>query len=823
MKVYNHLYSDKRKFANFLKGTGLEQDKQMLVRIHSSVHSAEAMSALAKEIKELLPNGKIIGCSAAGVILDGRIIEDGCLISVATFDCSAAETLFAGCTENEKELCRELSEKLVRGRNGFLLLFLPPSYAGGIKLAELANKRMPGVKMLGGSAGFKGKKDGAYVLEDTECSGNAAAAAFISSEQLTVYENFVCGADSTGQSCRVTKTHKNRILRIDGKNGAEWYSELMDKDELEKNPDLSVLFPLIRETDIKIPFWVDFERKREDSLKLSCKLPKGSVIYPGYFNPRITLEEMKTLYEGIGNSPSELLFAYDCQSRMIVMHSCARWETGLFASTNISGALLSGELVNRDGKNYYANFTFAAACLSESADSHIPLRSRDLTDCSEIAQNNIKAVNYLLVSSNKRLNRHSDGANEEMRNSLMRNESLGLDNQLCYMYDEEQIGFDKIAVYSLINERMLKLFVGRRAVYDMLKKVYAEAAERLEQRCETGGRVHIYCYDSLSFMIACGADVEMEEFESIAKETLDYLNNIVLNDVKLSYRCAAVGNETELLHKAETALQFGEERGIPFVRYSQISDSVIDITEEIHILQVLRDALTEAEERIIPYFQGIYDNSRKQFGLYEALMRIADKDGRLYYPDKFLPVARKYNLYELLSVAMVKKVMGMFADGNVQISINLSVRDLYDREMIKVIFGYLDTAAHPENFVFELVESEAVTDYCYLKQFADRIHEKKAKIAIDDFGSGFSNLMHILRIEADYLKIDGEIIRMICDDEKSMQFVGFLSGWCKNQQKQVIAEYVENSEIQKNIESMGISFSQGYYFSKPQPWNDDSC
>ncbi|MCI7760078.1 MAG: EAL domain-containing protein, partial [[Eubacterium] saphenum] len=104
----------------------------------------------------------------------------------------------------------------------------------------------------------------------------------------------------------------------------------------------------------------------------------------------------------------------------------------------------------------------------------------------------------------------------------------------------------------------------------------------------------------------------------------------------------------------------------------------------------------------------------------------------------------------------------------------------------------------------------------------DRIHEKKARVAIDDFGSGFSNLLHILRIDADYLKIDGEIIRMINDDEKIMQFVGFLSSWWKERHKQVIAEYVENAEIQGKIEKMGISFSQGYFFSKPQPWKNVS-
>lgn len=815
MKVYNHLYHDKRRFGIFLNGTGLDREKQALVRIHSSVHSAEEMSVLAKEIKEYLPNSNIIGCSTPGVICDGKIIKDSCLVSIATFDRCNVESFYSETVGNEKELCTMLSEQLVRGRNGFMMLFLPASFSKGIKLVEMMNKRLPDVMILGGAAGFKRKKRSSFVLGDIRASGKAVAAAFISSEQLLMYENFVCGAEASGRTHKVTRTHKSRILGVNEQSGTEWYSDFLDKAELEKDPDLSMLFPILRESDIRLPFYVDYERSNQGGLKLSCELPKGSEIYAGYFDPQKTLDEMRTVYHEISHSSSEILFAYDCQSRMIVMHSCAKWETEQFASTNISGALLSGEIVHRGNKNFYANFTFAIACLSENPAAHIPLRSRDLTDPSAIAQNNIKAVNYLLTSSNKQLNEQLEEQRDKLRNSLFRNEALGLNNQFCYLYEQEHTGLDKIAMYNLTNEKMVKLFVGRKEIFDELKRVYADVSEMLNERF--GDSIQIFSYEALSLLIAAKSSIDNDEFENIARETLEYLNNITLNDVQLSYQCAVVGNEKDPLHMAETALQFGSERNTPFVIYERIADSILDTAEEIHILQVIRDAI--AEERVIPYFQGIYDNSEKRFGLYESLMRIADKDGKIYYPDKFLPVSKKYNLYEMLSVVMVKKVMEMFVDSDVRVSINLNVRDLYDREMMKVIFGYLDKAVHPENFVFELVESEAVTDYCYLKQFADRIHEKNAKIAIDDFGSGFSNLMHILRIDADYLKIDGEIIRMICEDEKSMQFVNILSSWCKTQKTQVIAEYVENSEIQEHIEDMEISFSQGYLFSKPQPWN----
>lgn len=812
MKVYNHLYKNKQKFDIFLSGTGIDRSKQALIRIHSSVHSAEEMSTLSAEIGKLLPNAKTIGCSTTGVILDGKIIEDSCLVSITTFDKCKVDSVFIEKFKSENHLCSELSKKLIKDRSGFLLIFLPAGFTKGIMLADLINKKAPGVKMMGGAAGYKAKKSRAYVLEGSRTSEKAVSAVFISSDDLFVYEDFVCGADNSGKSCTVTKTRKCRLEKIDGVSGAKWYSEFLDKTELENDPELSVLFPIIREENIRIPYFVKYEHKKEEKLELSCELPSGSRIYSGYFNPRKTLGEMRTVYKALKQAPSELLFAYDCQSRMIVMHSCAKWETEQFSATNISGALLSGEIVCRESKNYFANFSFAVACLSENENAHIPLRSRDFSDSSPIRQNNVKAVNYLLASGNRQLNEQLEDQQNKIKNSLLRNEALGLDNQFCYLNEREQIHLNKIALYVLNNERMVKLFVGRKEIFEELKRVYGSVTERLNE-C---GIVHIYSYETSSLLIAADDKTDSNVFEKIAEDTLEYLNNITLNDVRLSYECAVVEDEKEPLHKAETALQYGSEHNMTFVKYGQIADSIMDKTEEIHILQVIRDALSE--ERVIPYFQGIFDNTEKRFGLYESLMRISDKNGKIYFPNQFLPVAKKYELYELLSVAIVKQVMKMFIDRDVKVTVNLNVRDIYDREMIKVIFKYLNKADHPENFIFELVESEEVTDYQYIKEFADRIHEKNAKIAIDDFGSGFSNLMHIIRIDADFLKIDGEIIRSICDDEKCLQFVGIITSWCSNQQKQVIAEFVENEKIQGIIEEMGIRYSQGYYFSKPMPW-----
>ena len=101
----------------------------------------------------------------------------------------------------------------------------------------------------------------------------------------------------------------------------------------------------------------------------------------------------------------------------------------------------------------------------------------------------------------------------------------------------------------------------------------------------------------------------------------------------------------------------------------------------------------------------------------------------------------------------------------------------------------------------------------------DRIHDLGGKISIDDFGSGYSNLQHIANIHSDYLKIDGSIVKRCCEDPEQEKLIALISGWKDLSEKEirVIAEFVENAEIQKRLLKYDIDYSQGYLFSKPEP------
>ena len=110
-------------------------------------------------------------------------------------------------------------------------------------------------------------------------------------------------------------------------------------------------------------------------------------------------------------------------------------------------------------------------------------------------------------------------------------------------------------------------------------------------------------------------------------------------------------------------------------------------------------------------------------------------------------------------------------------------------------------------------------EYETLLRFVDNIHKLGGKISIDDFGSGYSNLLHVVNIPADYLKIDGSIVKECCRNKSSEGLVRLISAWNRMNERdqKIIAEYVENADIQDKLVQYHIDYSQGYLFSKPDP------
>ena len=117
--------------------------------------------------------------------------------------------------------------------------------------------------------------------------------------------------------------------------------------------------------------------------------------------------------------------------------------------------------------------------------------------------------------------------------------------------------------------------------------------------------------------------------------------------------------------------------------------------------------------------------------------------------------------------------------------------------------------------VFFFFLDENIKNYNLLISFIDEIKNLGCKVAIDDFGSGYSNFEHLLKMNVDYLKIDSSLIKNVAKDENSYKITKTIIEFAKSLNLKTIAEFVENEEIFKITKELGADYSQGYFFSAP--------
>lgn len=148
---------------------------------------------------------------------------------------------------------------------------------------------------------------------------------------------------------------------------------------------------------------------------------------------------------------------------------------------------------------------------------------------------------------------------------------------------------------------------------------------------------------------------------------------------------------------------------------------------------------------------------------------------------------------------------------------NLSFKDILNYEFIDYLNNALEKLKFEDRnrLVFEILESENLSDYDFLEEFVLKYKKLGCKIAIDDFGSGYSNFIRIIRLKPDYLKIDGSLIKNIDKDNNSYEIVKSIIAFSKTLNIRTIAEYVHSEEIFNLLLELGVDEFQGYYFGKP--------
>lgn len=306
----------------------------------------------------------------------------------------------------------------------------------------------------------------------------------------------------------------------------------------------------------------------------------------------------------------------------------------------------------------------------------------------------------------------------------------------------------------------------------------------------------------------------------------DFVNNVkesILEIDEIEYDLNVVVSYTfgreHLYEDAKCGLDEAVKRS-DIVRYSNdlsIKEQ-IEAKKNMEVIKMVKIALENY--KIISYFQPIINNKTRVVEKYESLVRLVDENGNILSPHAFLDISKKGNYYNKITHRVLENSFKILKQISTKISINLSSLDIEKEETRNILFELLEE--HKEDrhrVIFELLEDESVKDFNVIKNFIKKVKSMGVLIAIDDFGAGYSNFERLLEFSPDILKIDGKLVKNIANDVYSKNIVETIVSFTKKQKIITIAEFVENEQIYNILSELGVDYSQGYYFGKPENIN----
>ncbi len=299
----------------------------------------------------------------------------------------------------------------------------------------------------------------------------------------------------------------------------------------------------------------------------------------------------------------------------------------------------------------------------------------------------------------------------------------------------------------------------------------------------------------------------------ISSKIVDMNFNIQDNELDIGFTMGAAINNDNLLKLTHSAFKKSKTKQTQFEIYSEEQSSE-DIQEKnIRINKIIKKSVQS--HNIVPFFQPIYNIKLNKIDKYEALMRIQMDDGSLMMPSEFLKISKRSKLYPRLTKEIFSKVTNGIISSSSEISINLSVDDILDKNTSGFILKMLEKNDIGSWLVFEILESEGIENYKDVTRFLRNIKSLGAKLAIDDFGSGYSNFEYILKLDVDYLKIDGSLIKNIDVNEDTQIITSTIVEFAKKLKIKTIAEFVHNKQIYDKVKDLDFDYAQGYYIGKP--------
>lgn len=273
------------------------------------------------------------------------------------------------------------------------------------------------------------------------------------------------------------------------------------------------------------------------------------------------------------------------------------------------------------------------------------------------------------------------------------------------------------------------------------------------------------------------------------------------------------GNPRSLVSMASLALREAKKSRQSYAFYSEVADNILHLEENLVTLEMLEYALNERKVEV--HFQAIANTKMHEIEKFEALVRIRDVQGQLHYPNEFITIAKGARLYSRLSKEVFRQTLETAKrNPEYEFSFNIEMSDILDVRTRQFILHELRDSNCAERIIFELVESEELEGSDDVEHFFGLIKREGSKIAIDDFGSGYSNYAYLMKLGVDIVKIDGSLVADITTNLNHKRIVKSIINIMHDLGMKVVAEFIEDKETYQLIVLLGADFAQGHFVEK---------
>lgn len=829
MKQISQIYTGIDDFTELLYESDIDVLDNCFVRLFTSNKRRNDIESTIQQIKSVLPNCTIVGStSTKAVVHRCEQYENKSVIIVNSFDNFVPKVkIFSWKDKTDKEILEEILSKYTANEELINIIFSNTSkqiYSVLDTFIQHTNFSDPVLKLVGGVAGAVLDKsyvfandtileDGVllFCLEDKNFEENYKAGT------TNYFTHISTAADEISELHEVTKMEGANILEIENVPAIEWFYEFL---QVEEDDDLTFEeFKQVAKNKYFTSFTIMSNKHNDmsrcinydcetDSLSLyTSEMSVGTKFRVCYLSPKKVMRESYLLCGTALLESIQSMFVYSCHSRKSYLTNATKVELKPLQNNDISGVFFHGEICFYDGQNNLYN---ASSCVVGFAEAE----SKLLVDTTILKEEDVQA-DMQFFDKAIMLQSQMDTNSEDVNNSKFYDAEFGMPNIVKYKHDLNKKLFDKIAMIEITTADSTIAYVGQEKFYETSKDIW-KVLEGIVTDKHVREYLNFYIVNYKTYIITCSNAITQDDFTKFVRELHSELGFVTSEKTNISEvaRFVVVPNCYDMIKVGTSALYANRSSQENFIVCKDFELEIDNLADETFYIELIKRAIDN--NSVVPHYQGMRNNETDTIDKYEALMRIED-DGKVYYPNSFLEVAKKFKLYNKISKIMITKVLDEFEDRDEAISINVSLYDIESTSFREWIINRLRNYRKPDRVVVEFVETEECNDLNLMKEFIKDVRSCGSKIAIDDFGSGYSTFATIANLSPDFIKIDGSIVSEISTNDVNLKILNTICYLAKSLSINTIAEYVDSAAVQALVKENDVNHSQGFYFSKPKP------